>query len=79
MRVKTSSSYLVTRSGEASATKMSNFYENAIKNVLNQTLYGREALREKFGWEEYVIFALMLAVSAGIGVYFWWRGQYFLF
>ena len=52
-----------------------NSYQDAIAKVLNQTLYGKEALREKFGWEEYVIFALMLAVSAGIGVFYWWKGQ----
>ena len=51
------------------------FYQDAIAQVLNQTLYGKEELRHKFGWEEYVIFALMLAVSASIGVYYWWKGQ----
>jgi len=35
----------------------------------------KDVLRAKFGWEEYTVFALMLAVSAAIGVYFWWRGQ----
>ncbi len=38
-------------------------------------LYTREELIDKFGWEEYVVFALMLGVSAAIGIYFWWRGQ----
>ena len=38
-------------------------------------LFSREELIEKFGWEEYLIFALMLAVSAFIGIYFWWKGQ----
>ena len=56
---------------------MSNFYQNAIEIVRNQTLYGRDELREKFGWEEYVIFALMLGVSAGIGVYYWFKGEYY--
>ena len=51
------------------------FYQDAIAKVLNQTLYGKEALRHKFGWEEYVIFALMLTISASIGVYYWWKGQ----
>ncbi len=38
-------------------------------------LYTREELIDKFGWEEYFVFALMLCVSAAIGIYFWWRGQ----
>ncbi len=40
-----------------------------------EELYSREELIEKFGWEEYFIFSLFLAVSAGIGVFFWWKGQ----
>ena len=51
------------------------FYQDAIAKVLNQTLYGKEALRHKFGWEEYFIFSLMLFVSLLIGVFFWWKGQ----
>jgi len=35
----------------------------------------RDELREKFGWEEYVIFALMLLVSLAIGVFFYLKGQ----
>lgn len=38
-------------------------------------LFDKEELIAKFGWEEYFIFALMLSVSAGIGMFFWWRGQ----
>ena len=38
-------------------------------------LYDRETLIDKFGPEEYVVFSLMLLVSAGIGVFFWWKGQ----
>ncbi len=38
-------------------------------------LYTREELMAKFGWEEYVIFSLMLAVSTGIGVFFWCQGR----
>ena len=39
------------------------------------TLFTREELIAKFGWEEYFVFALMLAISAGIGVFFWVKGQ----
>ena len=42
----------------------------AAKEAANK-LFAREELIEKFGWEEYFIFALMLAVSASIGVFFW--------
>lgn len=38
-------------------------------------LFTKEELRDKFGWEEYVVFSLMLAVSAGIGIFFWWKGH----
>ena len=38
-------------------------------------LYTREELTEKFGWEEYLVFALMLAISLVIGIYFAWKGQ----
>ncbi len=38
-------------------------------------LFSRSELIDKFGYEEYAIFGLMLAVSAAIGVLFWWRGQ----
>ena len=40
-----------------------------------EDLYTREELIEKFGWEEYVVFSLMLAASAAIGIFFWWKGQ----
>ena len=42
---------------------------------MGNELFHTEELIAKFGWEEYFVFALMLAVSAGIGVFFWWRGQ----
>ena len=51
-------------------------FDELIQTVLSDnTLYSAEELREKFGWEEYFIFALMLAVSAAIGIFFWWKGQ----
>ena len=43
--------------------------------VNSDDLFTREELIGKFGVEEYVIFALMLLVSAAIGVFFWWKGQ----
>ena len=55
---------------------LSSSFDELIKTVLSDnTLYSAEELREKFGWEEYFIFALMLAVSAMIGIFFWWKGQ----
>ena len=54
----------------------SSSFDELIKTVLSDnTLYSAEELREKFGWEEYFIFALMLAISAMIGIFFWWKGQ----
>ena len=38
-------------------------------------LFTRDELIDKFGWEEYVVFSLMLAASAAIGIFFWWKGQ----
>ena len=38
-------------------------------------LYNTTELIEKFGWEEYFVFSLMLLVSILIGVFFWWKGQ----
>ena len=38
-------------------------------------LFTKAELIEKFGIEEYVIFVLMLAVSAGIGIFFCVKGQ----
>ena len=38
-------------------------------------LYNTTELINKFGWEEYFIFSLMLLVSILIGVYFAWKGQ----
>ena len=51
------------------------YYKVEIEGVLDQTLFSKEELIEKFGWEEYFIFALMLAVSAGIGIYYWRKGD----
>ena len=42
---------------------------------MGNELFDKDQLIEKFGWPEYFIFGLMLAVSAGIGIFFWWRGQ----
>ncbi len=38
-------------------------------------LLTKEELSEKFGWEEYLMFSLLLALSAGVGIFFWWKGQ----
>ena len=38
-------------------------------------LFTKAELIEKFGWEEYFVFALMLAISAGIGLFFCLKGQ----
>ena len=38
-------------------------------------LLSKELLIEKFDAGNYVVFAIMLAVSAAIGVFFWWRGN----
>ena len=38
-------------------------------------LLSKEELRAKFGAGNYVVFFLMLLVSAVIGVYYWWRGN----
>jgi len=51
------------------------WYQDEIDAVLSQTLFSKPELIEKFGWVEYFIFALMLAISAGIGIYFWKKGQ----
>ena len=51
------------------------WYQDEIDAVLNQTLFSKPELIEKFGWVEYFIFALMLAISASIGIYFWKKGQ----
>ena len=51
------------------------WYQDEIDAVLSQTLFSKPELIAKFGWVEYFIFALMLAISAGIGIYFWKKGQ----
>ena len=38
-------------------------------------LFSAAELIEKFTWVEYMVFGLLLLVSASIGVYFWFRGQ----
>ena len=38
-------------------------------------LLGKSELQSKFDWEEYLVFSLMLLLSAVVGVWFWWRGQ----
>ena len=47
----------------------------ASTNFNLRDLNTREELIEKFGWEEYLIFVLMLVISASIGIFFWWKGQ----
>jgi len=43
--------------------------------VKAEDLHSRKELRDQFGWEEYFICCAMLAISALIGVFFWWKGQ----
>ena len=53
-------------------------YTDSYGTVLNcekHRLFNTTELIEKFGWEEYFIFSLMLLVSIAIGVFFWWKGQ----
>ena len=38
-------------------------------------LLSKEELIQNFGWEEYLILALMLLVSLLIGIYFAWKGN----
>ena len=40
-----------------------------------KALLTKKELIDKFGWEEYLIFSLMLAISAAIGIYFWWKSE----
>ncbi len=42
---------------------------------LEWTFSSLAELHEKFGWEEYVVLAAILAISALIGVYWAYRGQ----
>lgn len=46
-----------------------------VLETVDRVLYSKDELVAKFGWEEYVIFGLMLGVSASIGVFFAWKGQ----
>ena len=40
-------------------------------DVGKKVFFTKEELIAKFGVEEYVVFALMLGVSAAIGIFFW--------
>eukprot|EP00092_Neocalanus_flemingeri_P020321 GFUD01022011.1.p1 GENE.GFUD01022011.1~~GFUD01022011.1.p1 ORF type:complete len:631 (-),score=155.00 GFUD01022011.1:122-2014(-) len=44
-------------------------------NLTRNDLLTKIELIDKFGAANYTVFALMLLVSAGIGVFFWWKGQ----
>jgi len=44
-------------------------------NLTRNDLLTKSQLIDKFGAANYAVFALMLLVSAAIGVYFWWKGQ----
>ena len=57
---------------------LDNYYNVEIDGLLNQTLFSKGELIDKFGWEEYLISALMLAVSAGIGIYHWRKGETYI-
>ena len=39
------------------------------------TLFTKQELVEKFGWEEYAILSAMLLISLLIGLYFAFKGQ----
>ena len=43
--------------------------------AIRSDLFSREELIQKFDAGNYAVFAAMLAVSAGIGVFFWWRSR----
>jgi len=44
-------------------------------NLTRGDLLTKDELIDKFGAANYAVFALMLMVSAGIGIFFWWKGQ----
>ena len=46
-----------------------------LNSTIRDELLTKEELREKFGILNYVIFVAMLLISAGIGVFYWWKGQ----
>ena len=53
-------------------------YNDSYGTILNcnkHILFNTTQLIDKFGWEEYLIFSLMLLVSIFIGVFFWWKAQ----
>ena len=58
----------------ADAEDVKDWFEDEIAGVMSLNLFSKEELIPKFGWEEYLIFALMLAVSAAIGIYYWKKG-----
>ena len=47
-------------------------FDEIIAQVRSKPLFSASELIEKFGWEEFFVFALMLGVSAAIGIFFWW-------
>ena len=46
-----------------------------LTNLTRSDLLTKGELIDKFGAANYAVFSLMLCVSAGIGLYFWWKGQ----
>ena len=44
-------------------------------DILRTDLLTKDELIPFFGVANYAVFGAMLLVSAGIGVFFWWRGQ----
>lgn len=50
-------------------------FDEIIAQVRSKPLFSASELIEKFGWEEFFVFALMLGVSAAIGIFFWWKGK----
>ena len=51
------------------------FKKFVLTNLTRTDLLTKTELIEKFGAANYAVFALMLLISAGIGVFFWWKGQ----
>jgi len=51
------------------------FTKFVLTNLTRTDLLTKTELIEKFGAANYAVFALMLLISAGIGVFFWWKGQ----
>ncbi len=57
------------------ACHTNNSHEKQLEMSNSDELFTRDELQDKFGWEEYLMFALLLLVSVAIGVFYWWRGQ----